>query len=261
VPILDWKILARILGHVRQRIAIDIYGYRAWDAEDSRSFAKAIHGHPTITSCQVGRNFSHESLYSELATLPALESVKLCRRQIRPEDEITLARPESLSELLRVPSLRSVRFDKFDFTPALFRSMASALMEGTAVAKLEFRDCSFPAVECNDRMTNGLSRNTMVISIIAYECKNARALFDALPAALSSNSTLTHLELGRQDYVGGPVSLSPIFSALGHNTGLKSQKVGVCDSTEESMCTAINDGLRMNETLKSLEISYAPPVR
>jgi hypothetical protein len=108
-------------------------------------------------------------------------------------------------------------------------------MEGTAVTKLEFRDCFFPAVECNAMMTNGLSRNSSVISIIVYNCKNSRVLFDALPAALSSNSTLMHLELGRQGNDDSPVYLLPVFAALGQNTGLKSLKY-LCATRWKSQC-------------------------
>jgi hypothetical protein len=62
-----------------------------------------------------------------------------------------MAQHESLTELLRVPSLRSVCFDRFSFTTVLCQATANALMEGTAVANLEFSDCSFPAEECAAR--------------------------------------------------------------------------------------------------------------
>jgi hypothetical protein len=140
------------------------------------------------------------TLFSTLITLPALESVMFGAPDVRQADESTLAHPESLTEILRVPTLRSVRFNYFSFTPALFEATANAVMEGTAVTKLEFIYCSFSAVECDLMMTNGLSRNTSVTSIIADQCGNDRALFDALAAALPSNSTLRQLklELGQQ---------------------------------------------------------------
>jgi hypothetical protein len=180
LPILDWEILARILSHVRQNIVlvVNITKALAWDAEESRLFARAIHGHPTTTSFVVDRNFPYESLdvlYSTLATLPALESIRLCRRQIRPEDESALSHPESLTELLRVRSLRSVRFQSFDFTPALLQATVNALMEGTEITNLDFKSCSFLAEGSAATMTNGLSGNTSVISI-TVQCINARAL-------------------------------------------------------------------------------------
>jgi hypothetical protein len=84
---------------------------------------------------------SMDALYSALATLPALESIKLSNRGLhrRPEDESAIANHESLTELLRVPSLRSVWFDYLSFTPALCQATANALMKGTAVTKLDFR--------------------------------------------------------------------------------------------------------------------------
>jgi hypothetical protein len=81
-----------------------------------------------------------DSLYSALATLPALEAVKLSAIL---ENEITLANPESLTDLLRVPSLRSVSFYEFYFTSALCQATANALLEGTVISDLEFTDCSF----------------------------------------------------------------------------------------------------------------------
>jgi hypothetical protein len=68
---------------------------------------------PTITRVEGGDMIPDEYmdvLYSALATLPALESLILSNtgRQARPEDESTIAHHESLTELLRVPSLRSV---------------------------------------------------------------------------------------------------------------------------------------------------------
>jgi hypothetical protein len=195
--VLDWEILARILSQVRQKIEIDASKIRAWDAEESRSFARAIHGHPTITSFDNSGNFPHESLgalYSALATLPALGSLKLCdrRRQARPEEESATAHYESLTELLRMPSLRSVCFDFFSFTPALCQLIATATMEGTAVTSLEFQRCSFSAVQCAVIMANGLVRNTSV-SYMTVESPKDGALYGALAAALPSNSTLRNL--------------------------------------------------------------------
>jgi hypothetical protein len=107
LPILDCEILARILSHVRQSIAIYITDDRVWGTEESRLFARVIRGHPTITSFEFGQNFTYESLdawYSALATLPALEFIRLATwSKVDP----TLAHPEGLTELLRTPSLQS----------------------------------------------------------------------------------------------------------------------------------------------------------
>jgi hypothetical protein len=131
-------------------------------------------------------------------------------------------------------------------------------MEGTAITKLEFISCSFSAEESTAILANGLSRNTSVISISVVECSNARVLFDTLAAALTSNLTLRHLELGQGEYDDEDLDLSPVFSALGQNTGLKSLKVDCFGWMDESLCTAMKYGLGMNETLESLELENVP---
>jgi hypothetical protein len=264
VPIPDWEILARILSHMRQKIAVNITDVKAWDVEESRAFARAIRGHPTITSFEdglgEGDNFPYEAsdaVYSALATLPALESISIIinsGRQARPEDESAYTNPESLTKLLRIPSLRSVCFYHFYFTRALCQATATALMEGTAVNKLAFRECKFPAGECAAIMANAFSKNTSV-SCIEVKCHRDQVLFDALATVLPLNSTLRDLDLR------GP-NLSPIFLALGKNTGLKSIKVlwirSMDESMDESLSAAMKDGLGMNVTLESLELNHVP---
>jgi hypothetical protein len=255
VPILNWEILARILGHVRQRIALSVTRKAPWREEDYRSLARAIRGHPTIRHFEGGEYFPYEcvdTLYSALATLPALESL-LFSNTLRPEDESTCAHPESLAELLRVPSLRSVCFSNFYFTCALWQATANALMEGTAITELKFVRIS--TEESASIIATGLSRNTSVTSIIVYH-GNAPALFDALAMALPSNSTIRDLS-----FLFGSLSaeqLPPIFLALGKNSGLKALKVDMSDSMDESLSTALRDGLGMNETLESLELNSVP---
>jgi hypothetical protein len=250
-PILDWEILARILSHVRQRIALNIPTFSPWRVGDARSFARAIHGHPAICSFTGGTKFPHESvdaLYSALATLPALESISLSNR-----NESTMAHHESLIELLRVPSLRSVCFKGFTFTPDVCRATANALMEGTVITNLKFTLCKFSTEECDAILANGLARNTSV-SHIKVKHQRGQALYSVLATALSSNSTLLHLELDLQNNGDRP-DLSPLFLALGKNTGVKNLRVkGFC-SMDESLCIEIQNGLRMNETLESLELN------
>jgi hypothetical protein len=107
---------------------------------------------------------------------------------------------ESLTEILMLPSLRSVCFSEFNFTSALCQATANALIESTAITKLRFEECSFPAGESAAIMATGLCRNTSVTSISDTQWyNNPGALYSALAAALPSNSTLRHLELSRQD--------------------------------------------------------------
>jgi hypothetical protein len=231
LPTPDWKILGRILSQVRQKIDVEIANVLAWDEEESSL-----------------------SLYSALATLPALQSVQL---SAPPEDEITLANHESLAELLRVPSLRSVCFSDFYFTCDLCQAIANALVS-TVVTNLEFRGCYFIPGECA-AMANGLGRNTSVISINVVSPFD-EVLCDALAKALPVNSTLRELSFVAdrgwgEDGSEQHLDWSSIFSALGQNTGLKKLIVGVSCSMGQWMCAAMQNGLVMNDTLESLELN------
>jgi hypothetical protein len=169
---------------VRQGITLCVTLLAAWSVEDSRSLARVIRGHPTISSIY----FPYEdTLYSALATLPALESITLSNYVLhaRPEDESALADSESLGRLLRVASLLSVSFCRFYFTRALCQATANAFMDGTAIASVEFTECSFSTRECAVVMANGLSRNTSV--------SLDQGFTDALAATLPLNSTLQEL--------------------------------------------------------------------
>jgi hypothetical protein len=92
VPIPNWERLARIISHVQQRkIELDD---SPWAVDEMQAFCRAIRGHPAITHFRSSYNVPYESLdllYSVLATLPALRSVKLSNseQQARPEDEYT----------------------------------------------------------------------------------------------------------------------------------------------------------------------------
>jgi hypothetical protein len=257
VPTTSWEILARILSHVRQKVRVQLDDSNTWAVEEVQALARAIRGHPTIIDFDSGRNLPYESmdsLYSALATLPALEAVEL---SVAREDEITLANPESLTTLLRVPSLRSVCFDCFSFTSALCRATANAFMEGTAVTKLEFRESSFSEGECLDIMVNGLSRNISVSCIIIMSPPDQAPtvpvdpeLYNALAMALTSNSTIRDIL-----FYGWCPDLSLLFSALKLNAGLRSLKVYRCSSMDESLCTAMQYGLGGNTTLERLELN------
>jgi hypothetical protein len=266
LPNPDWKELARILNHMRQNIKIELGNSGLWTVAEVQALARAIRGHPTITSFDCCYNFPSETsdiLYSALATLPALESIRLSSP---PEDETTLADPESLPKVLLVPSLRSVYFGDVSFTPALCHATAKALMEGTAFTSLELHNCSFPTGECATIMANGLARNTSVSSI-RVGWSNARAPSEALiAAALPSNVTLRHLTFSKlltlsvasDNDPGVHIDWSPIFLALGKNTGLKTLKIDDFSLMDEPLYIVMKDGLGLNETLESLELQCVP---
>jgi hypothetical protein len=259
----DWgeRELACILSRVRPQVKVELNGLYQWPVGEVQTLARAIRGHPTIASFYSCNNLPYEStdvLYSALATLPALETIRLSIRglETQSEAESTLAHPQSLTELLCVPTLRFVWFDRFSFTRALCQATANALTEGTAVTKLKFNHCSFPAQESAAIMASGLGRNTSVVSVSVVGRWDV-ALIGALAAALPSNSTLRELSFRRSsdNVTNNVVHLSPVFSALGQNTGLKDVSLNWSGSMDESLCTAMTDGLSLNETLESMKLT------
>jgi hypothetical protein len=105
------------------------------------------------------------------------------------------------------------------------------------------------------------------VSHIKVETPLDQALLNALTAALPSNSTLRHLDLSWYYDVFSDDSdvvrdLAPLLLALGDNTGLKILNVdmhgSIDDSMDESLCTAMKDGLGINTTLESLELDRVP---
>jgi hypothetical protein len=251
----DWDRLARILSHMRQKVRVEITEHNVWSVGEVQALARAIsHGHVNMTQFVSGNRIPHEAtdaLYSALATLPALEYVRLSSP---PEDKITLANPESLTELLRAPSMRYAYFREFDFTSALCQSTANAFVEGTTITKLELYDCSFPGEGSAAVLANGLCRNTS-LTLSERSSSFNNALCCALAAVLTSNSTLQRLDLKWDGVYDDDVQndWAPLFLALGKNIGLKNLKVyGFRRSIDELLCIAMIDGLGPNENLERL---------
>jgi hypothetical protein len=106
-------------------------------------------------------------------------------------------------------------------------------------------------------MGNGLGTNSSVISMVVMS-KAGGALFDALAAALPLNSTLQELSFGA-DYPAAHLDWSPLFLALGRNAGLKTLMFGYdFGSMEESLCTAMQNGIGANTTLERLALRGVP---
>jgi hypothetical protein len=242
---------------MRQNIRITLDSFDRWDVEEVQALSRALsHEHPAITSFKDSHGmlpyFEYlNALYSALATLPALESITLGAPEVKRAYESVSANSKSLKKLLRLPTLRSVHFRHFYFTPALCQATANAFTEGTTITKLKFSECTFSSGECAIILANAFGRNT--------SDENVSELLDTLAAVLPLNSTLQDLSFevppsDDDDDDGNPhIDWSPIFSALGKNTGLKTPKVDVFSSMEESLCTAMQ-----NETLESLEFIRVP---
>jgi hypothetical protein len=126
-------------------------------------------------------------------------------------------------------------------------------MAGTAVTKLEFSNCSFSTLECAAILAESLSRNTSV-SQIEVAAPLDQVLYSALAAAIPLNSTLRDLYFGQNhSVVGRQNDVSPVLLALNKNTGLKNVSLdGFGLIIDESLCTAMQNGLGTNETLESL---------
>jgi hypothetical protein len=250
----DWGETACILRHIRQAFGVYLDNSELWSVGEVQALARVIRGHPTMKKFDSGNNLLYEAsdtMYSSLATLPGLERVRLSSL---PEVEMNLANPESLTELLRAPSLWSVYFSEFLFTSVLCEATAKALMEGTAITDLSFRNCVFSAEGSATLMASGLSRNTS-LSHIEVELPADQVLCSALATALPSNSTLQWLVYQRTNDNDDDDHLSRLFLALGKNTGLKSLKIDYFGLMKEPLCIAIKDGLGQNETLESLELA------
>jgi hypothetical protein len=139
IPVCE-KLMALILSHVGQKVTVELVKNELWVVEEVQALARAIREHPTITSFVSCYDLPYEAwhpLYSALATLPALKSITLSCNGLRVlrEDESSMVDHASLTELLRVPSLHFVRFDRCSFDP-WGHAIANSLIEGTGITKV-----------------------------------------------------------------------------------------------------------------------------
>jgi hypothetical protein len=227
-------------------VSVRIRAQHQWTTEEVRSFARAIHGHPTIRSFHFDSSFPYEFLDMKSIT---------CSNFALSEEESALTDLESLTELLRIPTLRTVHFCCFYFTPAFCQAVANVLIENTAITNLKFSYCIFSAGECATIMANGFTRNTSVISIRVV-CEFAESLVSALAMVLPFNSTLRDLSFSGVEHANDQ-DLSLVLLALEKNTAIKTLSIDVHGSIDdEPLCTAMKDGLKMNSTLESLDVSF-----
>jgi hypothetical protein len=223
-----------------------------------QTFATVIQGHPAITRfAATGGRFRFEStdiLCSALATLPNLENVELHQRALGREEVPVLGRPESMTKMLRAPSLRSVVFRCFCFTNALCEATANALKEGSVITSLEFVDCAFPEGG-SDKIASALKRKATLTTFKIWSGSINEAFYDAMAASLLSKSTLQKLTIfntGRINPSG--VLVSSLFLALGTNMTLKNLVVHGFDCAGE-LCPALKQGLGKNSTLERLKLA------
>jgi hypothetical protein len=126
-----------------------------------------------------------------------------------------------MTELLWVPSLRSVEFYYSSFTNALCEATDNALKEGSAITSLKFVEFSFPDGG-SEKIASALKRNATLTHFFIHSDSSNEAFYDAMAAALLSNSTLQELTIVNTGWIKpSGVTVSSLFLALGMNTALK----------------------------------------
>jgi hypothetical protein len=167
-----------------------------------------------------------------------------------------LVNAEPLTELLRVPALRSIVFDDFSFAYALCHAVANALEEGSLVTDITIdSDCTFPDGGAAI-IANALKTNASVTDVNFRSDFNDH-FFNILAAVLLCNSTLRNLTVHARTARGR--WFSSIFLSLGLNTTLKSLHVSICDKFGDNLCAAITSGLAKNSTLEELSLHNFVP--
>jgi hypothetical protein len=252
-----WEILTRILPYLRRKISL-FFPEEDFDAgvEEIQGLARAIHGHPMISKFDFPAGFTFANLgpwCSALATLPSLERAVFGLQEPETEEQRILLNVEPLKELLRSPALRSVRFIAFYFTNELCYAMTNALAEGSSITDIVFNSsCSFPdgggAIIAKALKTNASVTN------VEFSSYCDEPLCDTLAAVLLCNSTLQNLTMRLPEENASGRWLSSIFLSLGMNTTLVSLSVGICDNFGDELCAAIKKGLAKNSTLEKLSL-------
>jgi hypothetical protein len=254
----DWETVGRVLRHVWQKITLDV---RIWPAQGSEeAFARAIRGHPTIQRFVTERSFHFESfgiIASALATLPALESAWLWRALLEDDDDLedqpTMEHPEHMTTLLLSQSLRSVEFGQFYFPNSVCQAVALALKTGSPITCLKLTHCNF-SEGGGGAIVHALQRNSTLktLSLVLNELDDG--ICDALTPILRVNTTLTVLRVLAPWQFGSTAWLRPFFDALRMNTSLKRLDVSYLFLLDELACGALHDVFAKNSVLEELTL-------
>jgi hypothetical protein len=267
----DWGRVPPILSRLRNKIELEIDDGNVWGIEDVRGLSRVIRMNPMMQRFDPVNAFPFEStdtLCSALATVPALERVSFAHhpRDLESEERrraLSLVNPESLTEVLQLPSLRSVGFRSFYFTKRLCRAVAVALKEGSArINTLNFNRCSFLEQGGAALIASALKRNETVTWFRLEQSPFDEAFCDAMAVSLLTNATLRDLTLDLPRDSNSSTWLSSLFLALGMNTGLNSLNIrghqdnGI-DLANEDLCGAMENGLGKKSMLESLHLRNA----
>jgi hypothetical protein len=230
---------------------------------DLTNFALAIQGVSTIQTfhadCDMIFWESINTLTSSLASLPSLENVTL--GYFYYEGRPPAGEFPGLTNLLKSPSLRSIKFSQFDFTSGLSRALLAAFEEESFVTDLQFSNC-YLGFEDDDEtgtilaLLQALQRNSSVKTLSLV--KNQVGLFfDGITTALLVNTSLVDLTLRTEATREDRRRLQPLFAAMRINTSLRSLVVDNFRLTDELVCEALRDALAQNSVLESLTLYSA----
>jgi hypothetical protein len=264
----DWKTVARVLQHVRQKITLSVrftyMGEHGEGFESEEGFARAIRGHPTIQRFETDASFHVDSfgiLASALATLPVLESAILTHDiwHEHLEDLPDIEHPEHITTLLLSPSLRSVTFNDFCFPNSACQAVAIALRTGSPITCLHLTNCRFPDGGAGS-IVHALQRNsTLKTFSIVFEDEFDESASGALTSVLLGNKTLMDLTVRLRVQVGSMqfhhnrgTWLQSFFVAMRMNTSLKKLNVSYVCLTDELVGAALRDVLAENSVLEEL---------
>jgi hypothetical protein len=253
----DWEILACILPHIQSKIELQIAGGSNERREDMQAFARAIRGHPAIVAIKAGFSFETAAiLLAALTTLPNLESAVLEHHQLFGEEVRTFRSPESMTEFLRAPSLRSVEFRFTQFTSSLCQATAMALRQGSSITSLNLCDCFFlegGSEEIANAFKENITLTSFEMSPIPYNIH--QVFYDTMAESLLSNATLQYLLIS---YPGASypnsICVSSLLTALGMNKTLRKVHASGFSSVDGSAILAVREGLEKNSTLETLEL-------
>jgi hypothetical protein len=260
---LDWQTLALILRYLQQKVWLVLPEANIHaEVEDSQGLCRVIHGHPMISGfISKGGGLTFANLGSwccTLVSLPSLEILSIGLVEPETEDQRVLLNVEPLTELLRSPALRVVKFDRFYFTHELCRATANALEENSSFADITFNNqCTFPdgggAIIANALKTN------VTATAMTFLADWDESFCNAMGAVLLCNSTLQNLTLRLPEEGVGGMWLCPIFLSLRTNTTLKGLHIEIFDAFGDELCEAITNGLAKNSTLEELSLDNMIP--
>jgi hypothetical protein len=170
-----------------------------------------------------------------------------------------------LTNLLKLPSLRSIEFSGVHFTSGLSRYVQAAFEGGSVVNTLRFTNCECrgdeevleeDAVQLDTlrALVQALQRDSSVKALSLVR-NNFDGFFCArITSALLVNTTLVDLSVRTKGKVENVRWLQPLFVAVRINTALKSLNVDDLHFSDELVFGSLRDMLAQNSVLEALTL-------